>query len=175
MPDAYDRFTQTIASRTGMDPNAVSSGNGSRSFAAPELSTPLYTGGIDPALRPIIEKVEQGQRLAFEDGLTLYATPDLLTVGRLANQVRERLWGDKTFYNINMHLNPTNVCWVDCGLCAFGKFKGTPGTYAMTPEQVLEMVDPQVDEVHMVAGLHPNLPYQWYLDVLRVIKDAYPH
>lgn len=174
MTDAYTRFTTTIAGRTGLDPNAVSTSL-KAGTAAPDRNLPIYRGGMDPALQGIAEKVEAGERLTFEEGMTLYTTPDLLTVGRLANLVRERRWGAKTFYNINMHINPTNVCWVDCGLCAFGKFKGTPGTYAMTPEQVLEMVIPEVDEVHMVAGLHPNLPYEWYLDVLRVVRDRYPH
>ncbi|MEO7993259.1 MAG: aminofutalosine synthase MqnE [bacterium] len=176
MSDAYSRFTETIERRTGVDPNSVSTSlRRSPVGARPrEVIAPTYRGP-DPRLKDIAAKVEAGERLSFEDGITLYTTSDLLTVGHLANAVRERLWGDKTFYNINMHLNPTNVCWVDCGLCAFGKFKGTPGTYVMTPEQVREMVDPNVDEVHMVAGLHPNLPYEWYLDVMRVIKEAYPH
>ncbi|MCG3151970.1 MAG: Aminodeoxyfutalosine synthase [bacterium] len=177
MTDAYSRFTQTIANRTGMDPNAVSSSLRRQSpdtAASTTIDRPVFMG-FDKRLEPIAAKVAAGERLSLEDGLLLYETPDLLTVGALANQVREHRWGDKTFYNLNMHINPTNVCWVDCGLCAFGKFKGTPGTYAMTPEQVLEMVNPEVDEVHMVAGLHPNLPYEWYLDVMRVIKEAYPH
>jgi aminodeoxyfutalosine synthase len=80
--------------------------------------TPVFE---DPRLLPIREKVEARERLTADDGLTLYRTPDLLGVGWLANQVRERLHGNKTFFNVNRHINPTDVCVASCKLCAFGK------------------------------------------------------
>jgi aminodeoxyfutalosine synthase len=80
----------------------------------------------DPRLEAIRAKVEARQRLTAEDGLTLYATPDLLGVGWLANRVRERLHGNQTFFNVNRHINPTDVCVASCKLCAFGKQKRDP-------------------------------------------------
>ena len=75
----------------------------------------------DPRLEPIRRKVDAGERLGFDDGITLYRTPDLLGVGWMANRVRERLHGNKTFFNVNRHINPTDVCVASCKLCAFGK------------------------------------------------------
>ena len=75
----------------------------------------------DPRLNPIRDKVEAGERLSFEDGVTLYRTTDILAVGYLANLVRERLHGSKTYFNVNRHINPTDVCVASCRLCAFGK------------------------------------------------------
>ena len=80
--------------------------------------TPVFE---DPRLLPIRDKVAAGERLTAEDGVLLYRTPDLLGVGWMANQVRERLHGDKTYYNVNRHINPTDVCVASCKLCAFGK------------------------------------------------------
>ena len=75
----------------------------------------------DPSLVPIRQKVEAGERLSFEDGLALYRTSDILSLGYLANIVRERLHGDTTYFNVNRHINPTDVCVASCRLCAFGK------------------------------------------------------
>ena len=80
----------------------------------------------DPRLQPVLEKVEAGRRLDFEDGLALYRTPDILAVGYMANLVRERLHGNVTYFNINRHINPTDVCVASCRLCAFGKKVARP-------------------------------------------------
>src|SRR5258708_40355497 len=89
----------------------------------------------DARLRPIAEKVKAGERLSVEDGLALYRSGDVLAVGWLANLVRERLHGDLTYFNVNRHINPTNVCVASCRLCAFGRKKGTEGTYTMALEE----------------------------------------
>ena len=85
----------------------------------------------DPRLQPIYEKVLARERLGADDALGLYRTGDILAVGWMANHVRERMHGDKTYFNVNRHINPTNVCVAACRLCAFGRKKDTPGAYTM--------------------------------------------
>ena len=89
----------------------------------------------DPRLEPIAAKVMAGERLDFAEGLTLYGTSDVLAVGWLANYVRERMHGDVTYFNVNRHINPTNVCVAACKLCAFGRKKGDPAGYTMALEE----------------------------------------
>ena len=92
----------------------------------------------DPRLQPIHEKVKAGERLSFEDGVALYRSPDILALGYMANLVRERLHGDMTYFNVNRHINPTDVCVASCRLCAFGKKAKDPTSYTMSLEQVWE-------------------------------------
>src|ERR1039458_9729036 len=89
----------------------------------------------DPRIEPIAEKVLAGERLTFDEGVLLYRTTDVLAVGWLANLVRERLHGDLTYFNVNRHINHTNVCVAACRLCAFGRKKGDPNGYTMTLEE----------------------------------------
>ena len=110
--------------------------------------TPVFD---DPRLLPIRDKVERGERLNAEDGLALYRTPDLLSVGWMANLVRERLHGNKTFFNVNRHINPTDVCVASCKLCAFGKKAKDPTAYAFSREEIWENVH-QFDEVPQNTG-----------------------
>jgi aminodeoxyfutalosine synthase len=132
----------------------------------------------DPRLEPIAEKVLAGQRLDFQDGLTLYGTSDVLAVGWLANQVRERLHGDITYFNVNRHINPTNVCVAACKLCAFGRRKGDPAGYTMALEEAWETAasgySEAVTEFHIVGGLHPDLPLEYFLDLVRGLKQRFP-
>jgi aminodeoxyfutalosine synthase len=129
-------------------------------------------------LAAIEAKVERGERLGFEDGVFLYRTPDLLSVGRLANKVRERLHGDRTYYNVNRHLNPTNICYVECALCAWARKPGEEGGYLMSLEQAVEHAastwNESVTEFHIVGGLHPRLPFEYYVDLLRRLKERFP-
>jgi aminodeoxyfutalosine synthase len=123
-------------------------------------------------------KVEAGQRLSLEDGLFLEKTADLFTLGELANLVRERKNGNFAYYNVNEHLNPTNVCVYRCTFCAFRADLKSPRGYVMTDEQVLERAAEAdrkgATELHIVGGLHHQLPYEWYLNVIRIIHRAYP-
>jgi len=132
----------------------------------------------DPRLIPIADKVTSGVRLDFNDGLTLYRSPDILGVGWMANLVRERLHGDKTYFNVNRHINPTDVCVASCRLCAFGKRAKDPTAYTMSLEQVWERaghgVSEAVTEFHIVGGLHPELTLDWYCQMLRGLKERYP-
>src|SRR5213592_3317735 len=126
----------------------------------------------------IREKVEAGARLSFEDGLFLYDHADLFTLGELANLVRERKNGNFTYYNVNTHLNPTNVCVYRCTFCAFRADLKSPKGYVMTDEQILERAAQAesrgATELHIVGGLHHQLPYDWYLNVVRIIHRAHP-
>ncbi len=97
---------------------------------------PFFTD--DERLRPIATKVLDGERLTFEDGVALYGSADILAVGWLANQVREKMHGDVAYFNVNRHINPTNVCVAACRLCAFGRKKGGEGSYTMALEQAWE-------------------------------------
>src|SRR5215469_3401491 len=132
----------------------------------------------DPRLIPIRQKVEAGERLSLEDGIALYRTTDILSAGYLANLVRERLHGDKTYFNVNRHINPTDVCVASCRLCAFGKRVRDPKAYTMSLEEVWhragEGYREAVTEFHIVGGLHPQLNLDWYCRMLRGLKERYP-
>src|SRR4051794_36129675 len=132
----------------------------------------------DARLFAVRDRVMAGERLNQQDGLTLYGTGDILAVGWLANQVRERLHGDKAYFNVNRHINPTNVCVAACRLCAFGRKKDTPGAYTMALEEAYETAasgyTEAVTEFHIVGGLHPDLPFQYFLDLVSGLKQRFP-
>jgi aminodeoxyfutalosine synthase len=133
----------------------------------------------DSALEPVAQKVLAGERLDREDGLLAATTDDLVGVGRLANLVRERLHGDTTYYNINRHLNPTNVCVASCKLCAFyvpwrEKDKGWTYTIDQAVEIAAHDIDETVSELHIVGGLHPKLLVDYYEGLFRALKRRFP-
>jgi aminodeoxyfutalosine synthase len=149
------------------------------SAAAPPPSASRREFQTDDArLRPIAEKVLAQERLSFEDGVTLYRSGDILAIGWLANHVRERMWGNTTFFNVNRHINPTNVCVAACRLCAFGRKKDTPGAYTMALEEAWQTAasgySEAVTEFHLVGGLHPDLPFQYFLDLIAGLKQRFP-
>ena len=147
-------------------------------------------------LADIAEKVRAGQRLTFEDGLRLYRSPDIHTLGELAGLVRERLHGRTSYYVVNRHINYTNYCVLRCRFCSFyraypregpkdGACPGEPdaagdpsGGYELSIEQIVEQARQAADrgatEVHIVGGLHPKLPFEYYLDICRQIRRACP-
>src|SRR5580704_16915057 len=131
------------------------------------------------SLREIRSKVEAGERLSADDGLHLYS-PDvhLNDLGELANFVRERKNGNLAYYNINTHLNATNVCVYRCIFCAFRSDLRDPHGYLMSDEQILargrEAVDAGCTEMHIVGGLHHQKKFDWYLNLIRILHDAYP-
>jgi aminodeoxyfutalosine synthase len=140
---------------------------------APSLSV------TDQALAPIAEKVLAGEELSHADGVALYNSRDIHAVGRLANFVREKLHGDRTYYNRNRHINYTNVCALSCKFCSFYRKRGEEGAYEMPIEQIvataIKAADAGATEVHIVGGLHPWLKFDYYLDMLRGIRRACPH
>lgn len=132
---------------------------------------------MNNTLKKIEEKVNNNQRLSFEDGVALFNSPDLLTIGCLANIVRERKNGDKAYFISNRHINHTNICVNRCRFCAFSKDSGEDGAYTMSVEDVLSSAGERhqgVSEFHIVGGLHPDLPFQYYLDMLNSLKNKYP-
>jgi aminodeoxyfutalosine synthase len=134
---------------------------------------------VSPLLKTIRDKVEAGARLSNEDGLVLYrADAPLHEVGELANVVRERINGNAGYYNINTHLNATNVCVYRCTFCAFRSDLRDPRGYVMSDEQILargqEAVDNGCTEMHIVGGLHHQKKYDWYVNLVRILHDAYP-
>src|SRR5262252_2224400 len=129
-------------------------------------------------LDEIRAKVEAGQRLSFDDGVFLYDEAGLFDVGALANLGRERKNGDFAYYNVNTHINPTNVCVYRCTFCAFRADLKSPKGYVMSDEQIVERAAEAerrgATELHIVGGLHHQLPYDWYLNVVRIIHQAHP-
>ncbi|MBI5186245.1 MAG: aminofutalosine synthase MqnE [Nitrospinae bacterium] len=134
---------------------------------------------IHPSLEPIREKVEKGERLSFQDGLDLFRSPDLLGVGALANIVRERKNGNRAYFIVNRHINPTNICKNRCRFCAFSKNAGEEGAYAMDLEAVLKSAatgpNAGPSEFHIVGGLHPEWPFHFYEEMLRALRDRFPN
>src|SRR6476469_9290245 len=129
-------------------------------------------------LADIRDKVFASQRLSFEDGVYLDRHADLHTLGELANVVRERKSGNVTFYNVNEHLNPTNVCVYRCTFCAFRADLKSERGYVMSDEQILERAAEAeakgCTELHIVGGLHHQLPYEWYLNIIKIIHRDFP-
>src|SRR5580692_10160072 len=132
----------------------------------------------DKRLLPILEKVRAGARLSFEDGVALYRTSDILAAGYMANLVRERMHGNVTWFNVNRHINPTDVCVASCKLCAFGKRAKDPKAYTWSLEEVWHRAgegwSEAVTEFHIVGGLHPELTLDWYCEMLRGLKQRFP-
>jgi len=133
---------------------------------------------INTELQQITSKVEKGESLSFEDGLHLYHSHDLLTIGKLANIVRKRKNGLSTYFTMNQHINPTNVCRNNCLFCAYYRKDGEDGAYRMSLDtirkKVLERIDEDIKEIHIVGGLDDKLPYEYYLDVLKTVREVRP-
>lgn len=135
----------------------------------------------DPSLQPIARKVQAGERLAAADGLTLYSTPDLLGLGSLADYANRRLNGDRVFFSANQHINPTNVCILrnTCVFCSFARMPKEEGAYTRSLEEVFHEAEQSrgmpTREFHIVGGLHPKLKLSYYADMIRGLKDRFPH
>lgn len=133
---------------------------------------------LDTHLEAIARKVEHGERLSFEDGLNVFRSDDLMGIGWLAHSVRRRLHGKKTYFNVNRHLNPTNVCYVDCAFCSFDRKVGQPGAYTYTIEQCLEKARAAcaegATELHITGGLNVKLPFSYFTELLSTLKREMP-
>src|ERR1051326_8115651 len=135
---------------------------------------------IFDVMSSIADKVIRGERLSFEEGVELYRSNDILALGHLANHTRERLNGNLVYYNVNRHINYTNVCVIDCQLCqgAYARKPGQEGGYTMQLEQVFHFAEQEssdsLTEFHIVGGLNPDLPFDYYLDLLRGLNQRFP-
>jgi aminodeoxyfutalosine synthase len=141
--------------------------------------TPLQRRRVEASgLGPVAEKVLAGERLDRSDGLALSRHPDLLAVGALANHVRERRHGEAAYYIVNQHINHTNICVAGCKFCAFYRTRKQAGAYVLSPRDVeqrmLERIDEPIREIHMVGGVNPDLPFSYYLEVIRTMKRVRP-
>ena len=130
-------------------------------------------------LADIADKLDARERLSLDDGVRLFAAPDLHAVGWLANRERERRHGALTYYNFNLRLEATNVCVASCLFCSFSRLKpGDADSYTMSLEQVLDKLRKRagqpLTEIHVVNGLHPDLPFSYYTDLLRGLKAIRP-
>ena len=129
-------------------------------------------------LADIYDKVMAADRLSRDDGLRLFQSRDLLALGFLANVVRERFHGEKTYWVYNQHINYSNVCVNGCTFCAFSRRQGEEGGFVLTVEQVLnkvrERLHEPIREIHVVGGCHPDLPFSYYVDLVREIKKVRP-
>ena len=131
------------------------------------------------SLSEIAAKLESGERLSLEDGVRLFEHPDLHEIGRLANRERERRHGALTYYNYNLRLEATNVCVASCLFCSFARLKPSDSqAYTMSLEQIFDKLRARahqpLTEVHVVNGLHPDLPFSYYTDMLRGLKAIRP-
>lgn len=133
---------------------------------------------IASGLGDIQAKVLAGERLSRDDGMTLFAHPDLVAVGALANHVRLRRHGRAAYYIVNQHINHTNICVAGCKFCAFYRTKKQPGAYVLSPQDVearmRQYIDEPIREIHMVGGVNPDLPFSYYIDVIRTMKRVRP-
>jgi len=129
------------------------------------------------SIERIKEQVFSSQRLTYADGIELFRSSDLLEIGRMAAHVALRKNGNRVYFVQNMHINPTNICVNRCKFCAFSRSKNEPGAYEMSLDDILNKARSAgkgVRELHIVAGLHPDLPFSWYLDMLRSLKKSFP-
>jgi hypothetical protein len=133
---------------------------------------------LSTELSEIAEKVENQERLSFEDGMTLFRSHDLIAIGGLANQVRERINGDLTYYNVNRHMNYTNVCISDCAFCGFYRRVRHPEAYEWSVDECVEIARKAYQEgareLHIVGGLHPRLQFDYYSSLLSELKRSFP-
>jgi len=132
----------------------------------------------DPSLAPIAAKIAAGERLTREDGIALYASHDLIGIGQMADAVRRRINGDRVYFMVNRHINPTNICRNRCKFCAFARSEGEEGAYEMTLDAVAEAAAEGAAEgayeIHVVSGLHPDWGYEFYVDMVRRVREATP-
>ncbi|MEZ6164504.1 MAG: radical SAM protein [Phycisphaerales bacterium] len=142
------------------------------------LPQPLTSGNFDPRLEPIRAKVLAGKRLSLEDGAVLYDTVDIWGVLDLAKLVRDRMHPGVAYYNINRHLNYSNVCALSCKFCEFYRKKGEDGEYTRDLDYIREQgrkaVESGATEMHIVGGLNPYLPFEYYTDMLRALREVAP-
>lgn len=129
----------------------------------------------DASLLPIWTKIQHGERLTLEDGLTLYKTPDLLSLGKMAHYVQQQKSGDAVYFVLNQKIEHTNICVLSCKFCDFATKKGRPDAYEMTTDEILSKLTPDIHEVHITGGMPADWPWERYLDIVRSIHEKFPN
>lgn len=128
----------------------------------------------DPALEPIWEKVQNQERLSADEGVAILETKDFSAVGRMADYAKQRVSANKVYFVLNRHLNPTNICVLSCKFCDYAKKPGEQGAYEMSMQQMLDHLDDDIKELHIVGGHHPTWPFEFYVDMIRTLHNARP-
>ncbi len=128
----------------------------------------------DTLLTPIWDKVRRGERLSLEDGIALYATGDLIGLGKMAHFVQQQKSGDAVYYVLNQKIEHTNICVLSCKFCDFAVKKGDADAYEMTTEDILSKLTPDIHEVHITGGMPADWPWERYLDIVRSIHERFP-
>jgi aminodeoxyfutalosine synthase len=129
----------------------------------------------DTSLIPVWEKVQKGKRLSLADGLALYATPDLISLGKMAHFVQQQKSGDAVYFVLNQKIEHTNVCVLSCKFCDFAVKKGDAGAYEMTTDDIIAKLTPDIAEVHITGGMPADWPWERYLDIVRTITRKFPN
>jgi aminodeoxyfutalosine synthase len=141
--------------------------------ADPNLQVELNLS--DKRLFPIWDKVQAGDRLSRSEGVALLETNDFAGVGRMADFAKKRVTGDKVYFVLNRHVNPTNICVLSCKFCDFAKKPGDKDAYEMSIEEILDHVDDDIHEIHIVGGHHPTWPFEYYVEMVKAIHVKAPH
>ena len=128
----------------------------------------------DRRLFPIWDKVQEEKRLTLDEGVTILETDDFAGVGRIADFAKKRVTGDKVYFVLNRHINPTNICVLSCKFCDFAKKPGQENAYEMSMDEILAHMDSEIREVHIVGGHHPTWTFEYYVDMVRTIHEKYP-
>jgi len=129
---------------------------------------------MESVLDRVTKKIQQQERLIREDAAALFAVRDVIRLGRLADQVKRRRWQDRAHFVINRQINPSNICVLSCRFCDFATKRGRPNAYEMSIKEILERCNPELREVHIVGGLHPDWKWEFYLEMFRQIKTNFP-
>ena len=128
----------------------------------------------DPDLESIWEKVKRGERLSADDGVKILETDDFSAVALMADFKKRQFSGEKVYFVLNRHLNPTNICVLSCKFCDYAKKPGAEGAYEMTMDDMLDHLDGDIRELHVVGGHHPTWPFEFYVDMIRELHKARP-
>ncbi|MDI6766792.1 MAG: hypothetical protein QME52_08230 [Bacteroidota bacterium] len=134
----------------------------------------MYINFRDQQLFSIFQKLQHGEHLSLEDGLVLFKTNDLISLGKMANFVQQQKSGDAVYFVLNQKIEHTNVCVLSCKFCDFAKKKGEPDAYEMTTENILAHITPEIREVHITGGMPPDWEWERYLDIVRGIHEKFP-
>ena len=129
----------------------------------------------DETLIPVWEKVQAGERLGHADGLKLLVTDDFPAVGRMGDWKKRQVSDNKVYFVLNRHVNPTNICVLSCTFCDFAKNPGDEDAYELSIDEILDSLDEDMHEVHIVGGHHPTWPFEYYEDMVKAIAAKYPN
>jgi aminodeoxyfutalosine synthase len=128
----------------------------------------------DTQLIPVFKKLQSGERLTFEDGIILFKTNDIISLGKMASFIQQQKSGDAVYFVLNQKIEHTNVCVLSCKFCDFATKKGKPDAYEMTIEEIISKITPEIKEVHITGGMPPDWEWERYLDIVRKIHDKFP-